>query len=174
MIKHNIETLQQLTHNLNMGAGYEGYKSLINAINLNTDDLQAYFEHIGSEHHRICVYDTPGLEAIVSLWKPGQSTRIHDYNSQQSWTKVLKGQLVVEFYKVEQGIPDAPILESQLITEGEFIYINDSFGFHRYSNIGTEDAIAIHIYADKIEDWQVYDRKTGSITSEQTHYDHVI
>ncbi|NQV53515.1 MAG: cysteine dioxygenase family protein [Flavobacteriales bacterium] len=174
MVSQTIDTLEQLVHNLNMGPGYEGYRSLVEAINLDPAELIKFCDAKCEDHQRICIYDTPGIEAVLSYWKPGQSTRIHDYNFQQAWTKVIKGQLILEFFDVFDGEPNAEITETQLMDPGDIIYMNTSFGFHRYANLSAGDAIAIHIYADKIDAWHIYDEDTGSIETVPTAYSRVL
>jgi cysteine dioxygenase len=171
MVIQRIDNLQQLSRNLNLGPGYDGYKGIMEAIHIKPDELANLWLKHSDEHQRICIYDTPGIEAIVSLWKPGQSTLIHDYNAQQAWTKILSGQLILEFFDVAQGERHAPVTETQLLNEGEFTYMNDRFGFHRFSNLGTSDAIAIHLYADKIEEWKVYNERSGEVDVVPTYYD---
>jgi cysteine dioxygenase len=174
MAMHPIETLEQLVRNLNMGPGYDGYKGIIDTIHFKAKDIDHLWSKRLDEHERVNVYDTPGLEVIISRWKPGQTTHIHDYNAQQAWTKVISGQLILEFFGVKAGERHAPILETQLLNEGEFIYMNDSFGFHRFSNLNTTDAVAIHMYADKIEKWHLYNDRNGEVDTLPTYYDRVL
>ena len=166
-----ITTIEQLIQNLNMGPGHLGYEEWVASIEIPISELLTIIGSHEKGHLRICLYDTPEIEAILTHWKPGESTDIHDYNDQQAWTKVLGGQLVLECFDISSA-PSASVTETKLIDEGEMIYLNDSFGFHRFSNLGTEDAFAIHIYADKIKAWHMYDEDTGEVTTQATYCHH--
>lgn len=169
-----IKTLKQLAHNLNMGPGYDGYKAMVESISLDPKELEEFCKEDSTEHQRISIYDTPSVEAVVSYWMPGQSTPIHDYNFQQAWTKILKGQLVLEFFDVEKGTKGEHVLETRLLNEGDIIYMNDSFGYHRFANLSTSDVLAIHLFADKIDEWHVYDPNSGEIKTRPTSYSRVL
>jgi len=170
MSTHKITTLDQLVYNLNLGPGYDGYKSLIQAIDLSTAELNELCEWMSQDHMRISVYDTPGLEAVITYWRPGNKTPIHNYSFQQGWIKVMKGTLSLEYFDVDSGIPGARLMDKQLIEAGEFIYLNDGFGYHRFKNIGDEEAIAVHLYADKITERTVFHEETGMLENVQTQY----
>ncbi|MEX2597729.1 MAG: cysteine dioxygenase family protein [Salibacteraceae bacterium] len=174
MTLNKITTLEQLIYNLNLGAGYSGYKNLINQIQLNPKELNELCDWMSQKHMRIGIYDTPSLEAIITYWKPGHASPIHNYNFQQGWIKVLQGSLELEYFDITEGVKDLELLDAQTITTGNFTYLNDSLGFHRFKNSGTEETIAIHIYADKITEWSVFDENTGEIKTVDTSYDKVI
>lgn len=168
-----ITTIKQLIRNLNMGPGYEGYKALIQAIELERSELDKICQW-GENHTRICLYDTDCLECLITCWSPGQTSPIHNYNFQQGWIKVLQGELILEYFNVEDGSKEIELTHREFMQTGDFTYINDSLGFHRFANTNAEEAIAIHLYADKVTEWSVYDDATGRMETIPTSYDMVI
>jgi hypothetical protein len=166
-----ITTLDQLVYNLNLGPGYDGYKTLVDAIELNPLELLELCDWMSKDHMRISIYDTPCLEAIVTYWRPGNETPIHNYSFQQGWVKVLQGTLELEHFQVDDGSSKAELTDTEIIESGEFIYLNDSFGFHRFRNIGENEVIAIHLYADKITQWTILSESDGSLKEVSTRYD---
>jgi len=171
MVIQSIDTIEQLVHNLNLGPGYDGYTNLVDAIHIKAEELMQHLDPQAKQHQRLCLYDTPEIEAIATYWRPGQHSRIHDYNFQQAWTKVIKGQLILEFFDVFEGEAKAEITETRLLDQDEVIYMNNSFGYHRYSYLSEGDTIAIHLYADKIDQWHIYEPESGVISVEPTRYD---
>ncbi len=169
MMAPKITTLDQLVYNLNLGPGYDGYKTLVDSIELNPMELLELCDWMSKDHMRVSIYDTPSLEAIITYWRSGIDTPIHNYNFQQGWVKVLKGALELEHYRITEGRAD--LIETQVIERGEFIYLNDGFGFHRFRSIGDEESIAIHLYADKITQWTIYNESDGSLKDVLTKND---
>jgi predicted metal-dependent enzyme (double-stranded beta helix superfamily) len=146
-----------------MGPGYEGNIELIKAIQLNDEELERFKKPQSKDYQRVRVYDTPGLEAIVSYWKPGDVGPIHNYNFQQGWLKIMKGSLSLDIISVHEN-EKAEITTQSKLVKGEIAMLNDGMGFHRFANYGQEECIVMHIYADKILKWKVFDEETQQIS----------
>lgn len=164
-----IKSLDRLSYNLTLGPGIEGYNSLIAAVELPDEELGKVLQWDDDHYQRIRIYDTTGLEALITCWKPNQKGPVHDYRYQQGWVKMLRGQLKLEYFRDVKGRLE--VYNSMIFKKGEVVYLNDNLGFHRFSNPGPGPSVALHFYSDKISRWQVYDENTGQIQVQDTACD---
>lgn len=168
-----IKTLKSLVYNLDLGPGYDGYISLIKAVDLPEEELDSICKWDEEKYQRIRFYDTDSLEGLVTCWEPKQKGPIHNYEFQQGWIKMLKGNLWLEYFKPGELQEPKPYYQ-RLIQEGEVVYLNDGLGFHRFSNKSGKRAVALHFYASKLNHWHVMDEKTGEITDRQVTSDDIM
>lgn len=164
-----IKDFEQLTYNLNLGAGYDGYGAMVEAVDFSDEELERVCRWSEEAYQRIRFYDTDSLEGLITCWQPGQVGPVHNYGYQQGWIKVLRGALRLEYF----GVPREGLkaFNERLVEAGHSVYINDALGFHRFSNAGDEKCVALHLYFDKITRWEVFDEQTGKIREENTACD---
>lgn len=167
-----IKTLDNLSYNLSLGPGIEGYNTMIASVDLPDEELNKVTHWDDERYQRVSIYDTPGLEALITCFKPKQAGPIHDYSYQQGWVKVLRGQLKLEYYHSDNDHLKA--YNSLVFKKGEVVYLNDNLGFHRFSNPGPGPTVALHFYSDKILRWHIYDEGTGVISEQDTSCDRYI
>lgn len=164
-----IQTIDRLIYNLNMGPGYEGFIELVKAIKLKSEELDRICGFKPEAYQRIRIYDTPSLEALISCWERGQKGPIHNYDFHQAWLKVLKGSLRLTYFQWGNG--EMNQITSQTLKKGEIAMINDGLGFHQFECEGDENTIAIHLYSDKVESWQVFNTEKNEIENSKVHCD---
>lgn len=156
-----IVDLAQLQYNLNLGPGFGGYSELIKAVDFSEESLQELQHFSFQGYQRIRLYDSQVVEAVLTCWKPNQVGKIHNFHNSLGWFKVLSGELFLEHFQIKHDGPEKKYEFSYPAgTQG---FLNDDLGFHRFSNPHASNAVAIFIYADKIEDWDVYNDATQII-----------
>lgn len=165
----SIRTLEQLHHNLIMGPGYEGYAQLIKAIELPPKAYAPLCRWSETRYQRIRFYDTQSLEGLITCWKPGQYSSIHNYEDSVGWLKVLEGQIDWEHFSPQQY--GAKPTYHKTFNPGEIGFLNDELGFHRFVNRGEAPTVMLVFYADKIERWQEFDPATLQISEKQVTVD---
>ncbi|WP_417589162.1 cysteine dioxygenase [Owenweeksia hongkongensis] len=156
-----IKTIERLKYNLTLGPGYEGYSAMIEAIDLSIEELDKVCTWRDKDYTRIRVYDTESVEALITCWPPESRSPIHDYELQQGWIKVLSGTLELEYFNMSDG--KATLYGNRSISKGQYVYLNDGMGFHRFINSSRENAVALHLYCDKILKWNEFNEADGSI-----------
>ena len=156
-----IRTIDRLKYNLNMGPGYDGYSAMVEAIDFTDEELDKVCFWRDEGYTRIRVYDTECVEALVTCWLPGSKSPIHDYELQQGWIKVLRGTLELEYFDVSAGKPQ--LYGNKVIKEGQYVYLNDGMGYHRFINNGKANAIAVSLYCDKIVKWHEFNEADGTV-----------
>lgn len=164
-----IKTFDRLIFNLNMGPGYEGYVELVKAIDLKLEELEAISLWDDAQYQRIQFYDTPELEGIMTCWRVNQYGPIHNNKSNVSWVKVAKGELTIRYFR--EGENGYEPFTTMTLKAGELAMLSDGIGFHQFMNNGSEDAIAIHLNADRINNWDVYNEETGLIDEVAVKWD---
>lgn len=159
-----IKTLDQLIHNLNIGGGYDGYLGIMEAIEIPLEDLKQYCIWSNDHYTRNCLYSIPSVEVLLMCWKPGQKTLIHTFDNNQGWIKSIKGGITKTHYYVDEEEKEARKGTSMTIEEGKIAYLTDDMGYHQFMNDSDEDVISLHIHADRIKKWKVFDPEKNEFT----------
>ncbi len=156
-----ITTVDRLRYDLTLGPGYGGYSELLKAVHLDEKALKDYLRFSKDQYQRLRLYDTNMVEAVLTCWEPGQVGMIHDFHNSLGWFKVLRGAMGVQHYSIEK---DEPKLRFDYdYPEDSQGFLNDDLGFHRFRNLSTGRSVVLHIYADKIKHWEVYNEKLHKI-----------
>jgi len=145
-----------------MGPGYEGYSALVEAVDFDEAQLEKLCFWRDEGYTRIRIYNTESVEALVTCWLPGAASPIHDYELQQGWVKVLSGTLELEYFNLEKD--KAVIYGNRSIGKGQYVYLNDAMGYHRFINNSGENVVALHLYCEKIVKWHEFNEKDGTIS----------
>lgn len=156
-----IQTVDRLRYNLTLGPGYGGYSELLKAVNFEAGALDDFIRFSPDGYQRLRLYDTNMLEAVLTCWEPGQIGTIHDFHNSLGWFKVLKGAVGIEHFKMNKGEPKLRFdYEYPEDSQG---FLNDDLGFHRFRNISDGRTVVLHLYADKIKHWEVYNDQLRKI-----------
>lgn len=165
-----IKSIERLRYNLNLGPGYGGYSELLKAVELDKEALDPFLSFSEKEYQRLRLYDTDVIEVVITCWEPGQKGMIHDFHNSLGWFKVLRGAIGIEHFNLER---DKPILRFnyEYPTDAQG-FLNDDLGFHRFRNLSLGRTVVMHLYADKIKHWEVYNEKLHSVedVEAKVHY----
>jgi hypothetical protein len=156
-----IKSVERLRYNLNLGPGYGGYSELLKAVDLDKNALENFVQFSQESYRRLRIYDTDVIEAVLTCWEPHQKGMIHDFHNSFGWFKVLKGSIGIEHFRLEK---DKPILRFnyEYPCDGQG-FLNDDLGFHRFQNLSSGRTIVLHLYADKIKHWEVYNENLNCV-----------
>jgi len=157
----SITTVERLRYNLTLGPGYGGYSELLKAVEFDEKALDQFLQFSEESYRRLRIYDTDVIEAVLTCWEPGQKGLIHDFHNSLGWFKVLRGGIGIEHFNLEK---DEPVLrfnyEYCQDTQG---FLNDDLGFHRFRNLSLGRTVVLHLYADKIKHWDVYNEQLNQV-----------
>ena len=120
-----------------------------------------------------------GFSIVGAVWKPGQTTPIHDH---LTWAMVgtYSGQeREALFRRLDDGSdPGVARLEkvSERMNKKGHVTVLGSSGIHRVDNLGAEPALSIHVYGRDIgpAERHAYDPVTGQISKFVSGYCNVI
>lgn len=168
-----IKTIAELKKNINLGPGYGGYTEILKAVEIPFSEWETSCNFSKKNYTRNCLSCCEEYELLLMCWNKDQGSPIHSYQSQESWLKVLRGELTIDTYQVNKSDKTAVKTNSLVIKEGEFIYLNDNMGFHSIRNSGTEATASLHLHVDRITEWEVFNESTQSINKQIPTYDSV-
>ena len=129
-----------------------------------TSEFEKYYSWDDDQYTRNVLMRNKELEVLLICWEKGQSSPIHDFNSQEAWIHPIVGQLREERYKINPG--DDIRLErvsSVLLGTDEYTYMNQ-VGIHRYSNAYEARSVSLNIYSKPVTEWRIYEEETSNST----------
>ncbi|MCB9183667.1 MAG: cysteine dioxygenase family protein [Flavobacteriales bacterium] len=126
-----------------------------------TPDLAPYLRWNSKHYTRTCISRNDDFELLVICYEPGQSTSIHDYDSQTAWIHPIVGELVEERYALT-GTGGVKLTEERHLRPGIDDVLTNGMAIHRFINAGAGRAVTLNLYARPMSKWRVYDERTGS------------
>ncbi|MAY83248.1 MAG: hypothetical protein CMP59_03865 [Flavobacteriales bacterium] len=166
-----ISSIEQLKHNLNMGPGYGGYIDIFKAISIPESDWSSHCKWNDEKYTRNCLTNSDEFELLLMCWQSGQHSAIHSFNFQEGWIKVLKGELTIDTFKIDRESLSCEHEESIVIKEGEYTYLNDNMGFHRVSASAKGQTVSLHLHAERVREWEVFQDCKKEFTKVKPSYD---
>lgn len=157
----SITSIQELKRNLTIGPGYQGYIQLIKSVELSKSEYKPFCRWSDNGYQRVRFYDTEAIEGLLTCWKPGQKSSIHNYDGSIGWFKVLEGEFDLNHFNIEDDAA-RPTFTKRL-SKGDIGFLSDGLGFHQIANCGDSNCVILVLYADKIEAWQVFDEATKEV-----------
>ena len=156
-----------------MGPGYGGYLDILKSIRLPVSEWEKYCHWNENQYTRNCLSSCEGYELILMCWQKGQQSPIHNYNFQESWIKVLKGDLTIDVFKIDRENRKSTFDYSMIIKENEYTYLNDNMGFHRVKNSSDDSTVSLHLNVEKVNQWEVFQEDKKEFELVKPQYDHL-
>ncbi len=162
-----IESIEQLTKNLNLGPGYGGYIELFKAVDIPISELTEFIKWNDQHYSRNCLSSCDDYELLLMGWQEKQHSAIHSYSNQESWVKVLEGEILIETFEVDFDAESIEVKDTILLKKGESAYLNDDMGFHQITNKLNEKSISLHLHIEAIAEWEVLNQKDFTLSKER-------
>lgn len=166
-----ISTIEQLNHNLNLGPGYGGYIEILKAIKIPESEWRQFCKWNADHYTRNCLSNCDSFELMLMCWKSGQHSAIHSFNFQEGWIKVLKGELTIETFQIDRESLSCKHGDSMVIKAGQHTYLNDSMGFHRVSASSEGETVSLHLHAERVKEWEVFQDCKKEFSKVKPSYD---
>lgn len=137
---------------------------IMNALNIPIVAFEKYFTWNTAHYTRNVLMRNDNFELLLICWEKGQSSPIHDFNSQEAWIHPIMGRLREERYKINPG-DDVKLekISSVLLGTDEYSYMNH-VDIHRYSNDYESRTVSLNLYAKPVREWRVYEEETSNST----------
>ena len=162
-----ITSIKQLIANLNE-CDEEGYKKIVNRINIPLLEYTPYSFWEENTYTRNCIHRTKDYELILLCWDEGEETAIHCHNNQECWVYVLKGEFQEErFQETKKGLNVEQELD--LMKEG-VSYMNDDMGYHRLANSEKSRGMSLHLYMNPIDECNIYNEEIDQFELKPLRY----
>lgn len=165
----DIKSLQDLIAALDKAPRAE-VPAVLNSLKLSTSDLSDFASWKDSAYTRNCLHKTATYELILLCWSKKCITAIHDHGGQNCWVYVLEGTLSERRYEKNEQQDLVEIKASEL-TVSSLSFMDDSLGFHRLSNEKEDVAYSLHIYAQPIEQCNIYNEASARFETKIMSYD---
>lgn len=156
MILSEINSLEQLYKNLNMGPGYGGYLDILKAIKLPKSEWEAHCHWKEDGYSRNCLSNCADYELLLMCWDKDHQSPIHSFVHQEGWIKVLEGKLFIDLYRIDRDSLSCELDETIEINEKEYTYLNDNMGFHRVRNGHEGKTVSLHLNSSRVKEWEVF------------------
>lgn len=171
MIVSEINSIEQLVKGLNMGPGYGGYLDILKAIKLPAEEWEKYCKWQDEQYTRNCLSNCDAYELLLMCWTKGQHSPIHNYSFQEGWIKVLKGELSIDLFRIDRDSLSCVLDETIVIKEKEYTYLNDNMGFHRVRASGEDRTVSLHLHAERVKIWEVFEDCKKEFVKVSPRYD---
>ncbi len=171
MIISDIKTIEHLNKNLNMGPGYGGYLDILKSIKLPEEEWSRFCSWKEDGYTRNCISNCDAYELILMCWNKDQHSPIHNYDFQEGWIKVLQGELSIDIFKIDHNSLSCALDETVVVSEREYIYLNDSMGFHRVRNSGGGKTVSLHLHSERVQKWEVFEDCKKEFNTVSPSYD---
>ncbi|MEQ9404048.1 MAG: cysteine dioxygenase family protein [Cyclobacteriaceae bacterium] len=141
---------------------------MMRRIDIPREEFEKYYSWDDDRYARNVLARTDEIEILLICWEKGQSSPIHDFNSQEAWIHPIEGWIKEERFKINPG-DDTKLerISSVLLGTDEYAYMNQ-VGIHRYSNSNNARSVTLNVYARPVTEWRVYDEETTNSTVTQT------
>ena len=150
---------------------------------LTNDDARALLElHVAFVHadrarlawpatgySRTLVHAAEGYEIVAMVWAPGARTPLHDHGASRCSALLLEGSLYVERYRCEDGAL-GPVRTFRY-EPGDLERLEDARDVHRVENQTRAHCLSLHLYAEPLRSYRVYDLRSGRVQTQTSHYD---
>ncbi|MBK7241796.1 MAG: hypothetical protein IPI00_16910 [Flavobacteriales bacterium] len=122
--------------------------------------FEPYYRWNSKHYTRSCIHRNAMFEFLVICYEPGQSTSIHDYDSQTAWIHAVKGEVVEE--RIIYHRTRTPKELGIDLRQGKPDVLREGSPFIGSSIKDPERAITLNLYAKPLSKWRVYDPGTGA------------
>ena len=125
---------------------------------------------------RTCAYFDDRFEVLLLHWSPGSASQIHDHGGQHCWLAVIDGTLAVENYdRLDDGTREGRATiaprTSNVLETGELDLRSAPIDIHRVTEVGKRGAVSLHVYAQPLRHFYVYDEFAQRCDRVSSRYD---
>ena len=127
----------------------------------------------GNGYRRTLLHSEEAFEIVLMRWNGKVETPVHDHGGQRCWFTVIDGSIGVENFTRGSRTSSDVIVRSKgsaLLRENDVDARLGDDDLHKCFVPG-ERALTLHLYADPLRDYNVYDLTTRSITKQRSSYD---
>ena len=134
-------------------------KSLLSKFTCTDEFLRQYgFKNDDIPYTRNLVANSNEFDLILLCWNPAKKSAIHAHASSNCWLKVIRGDMVENFYA--PPVDNGPLtkIHKVVIPVNTVAYINDGIGLHAMGSASsTEMAYSLHLYSPPYQAVKCYD-----------------
>ena len=143
--------------------------SILKRTNISVSDFEKYASWIDGKYSRNCFARRDSFEMILICWDEDAKTPIHDHNGQHCWVLQISGSILEKrFEKNDSGFT---LIDEAELRAGKISYMNDKMGYHTLENNSKSQAMTLHVYANPINQCNVYNEEKSQFEIKEMAYD---
>lgn len=131
------------------------------------EEFEKYYSWSDDKYARNVLARNDMFEVLLICWEKGQSSPIHDFNSQEAWIHPVQGWIKEERFKINPDDVRLERVSSVLLGDDEYSYMNH-VDIHRYSNANDGRSVSLNVYTLPVTEWRVYDENTSNAVVQKT------
>ncbi|MEP1032262.1 cysteine dioxygenase family protein [Ekhidna sp.] len=163
-----ITTVEGLVHALNQCKESGTHVlDVMNKVKVPRAEFERYYSWDDEKYTRNVLARNDDFEVLLVCWEKGQSSPIHDFNTQEAWVHPIEGVLREECFKINVDNDRLEKVSNVLLGTDEFSYMKQ-IGIHRYSNAYSARSVSLNIYRKPVTKWHVYDEDKSDSTMMDT------
>ena len=140
---------------------------IMRRVDIPREEFERYYSWDDDRYTRNVLARNEEFEVLLICWEKGQSSPIHDFNSQEAWIHPIQGWIKEERYKINTDDVRLEKVSSVLLGTDEYSYMNQ-VNIHRYSNANDGRSVSLNVYSKPVTEWKVYDVETSNSVVQKT------
>ncbi len=140
---------------------------IMRKVDIPREELEKYYSWDDENYARNVLARNDEFELLLICWEQGQSSPIHDFNSQEAWIHPVLGWIKEERFKINPDDVKLERVSSVLLGTDEYSYMNH-VDIHRYSNANKGRSVSLNVYSKPVTEWRVYDEETSNSVVKKT------
>lgn len=133
-------------------------------------EFESYMRWRPERPARIRLASADHFDLVMTCWERNQRGPVHDLYMNEGWIHPLHGTLREDRYRTNNN-GDVERVASLVLDSRSFSYMNQQRTIHRYSNIGNQRAVSLHLYSERIDRWQELHPTTGHFIERHLEFD---
>ena len=143
--------------------------SVLKRTNISVSDFEKYASWINGEYSRNCIARRDSFEMILICWDEDAKTPIHDHGGQHCWVLQVSGTITEK--RFEQNDGSFTLEDEAVLNAGSLSYMNYKMGYHTLENNSKSRALTLHIYANPIDQCNVFNEEKSEFEIKEMVYD---
>ncbi len=163
-----ITTIKELIYELASSKNkHNKVLEIMKRVEFPREELERYYSWNDDRYARNVLAKTDDFEVLLVCWEEGQSSPVHDFNSQEAWIHPVQGWIKEERFKINPDDVRLEKVSSVLLGTSEYSYMNH-VDIHRYSNANKGRSVSLNVYSKPVSEWRVYEEESSNSTVKQT------
>lgn len=166
-----ILNIEGLVKALSLCKDKRGYFEVLRDMQISESELENFYAWNTEHYTRNCLVRTEDFEVVLICWEKGQQSYIHDYAANEAWIHPISGSLKEERFLWSEAEDTLHKVSSVTLNKGDYNYMSDKINIHRYTNVGENRTVSLHLYAKPVTEWNIYTEEGGFTGSKQVWLD---
>tara|TARA_B100000768_G_scaffold169536_1_gene175219 strand:+ start:302 stop:841 length:540 start_codon:yes stop_codon:yes gene_type:complete len=143
--------------------------SVLKRASISVSDFEKYASWLDGDYSRNCIARKDAYEMILICWDVDAKTPIHDHGGQHCWVLQVSGTITEKRFEQNEG--GFSLVDEAELRAGKISYMNDKMGYHTLENNSKSRSMTLHIYANPINQCNVYNEEKSEFEIKEMAYD---